>query len=72
MFLCGFISRSTRRLNWHWFWFESVSEDGATALGLIWEKLGIEPATPGSQGIALIHYNTAASRHRLPETKFAF
>ena len=29
------------------------------------EKLGIEPATPGLQGIALIHYNMAASRHRL-------
>ena len=26
------------------------------------------PATPGLQGIALIHYNTAVSRHRLPET----
>ena len=24
-------------------------------------KLGIEPATPGLQGIALIHYTTAAS-----------
>ena len=33
-----------------------------------WEKSRIEPATPGSQGIALIHYNTAASMHRLPET----
>ena len=27
------------------------------------EKPGIEPATPGLQGIALIHYNMAASRH---------
>ena len=28
------------------------------------------PATPGLQGIALIYYNTAVSRHRLcvPET----
>ena len=25
------------------------------------EKLGIEPATPGLQGIALIHYTTGAS-----------
>ena len=32
------------------------------------EKPVIEPATPGLQGIALIHYNTAVSRHRLPET----
>ena len=27
----------------------------------ILEKPGIEPATPGLQGIALIHYTTAAS-----------
>ena len=27
------------------------------------EKPGIEPATPGLQGIALIHYTTGASRH---------
>ena len=33
-----------------------------------WEKPGIKPATPGLQGIAHINYNTAASRHRLPET----
>ena len=26
-----------------------------------WEKPGIEPATPGLQGIALIHYTTGAS-----------
>ena len=26
------------------------------------EKLGIEPATPGLQGIALIHYTTGASQ----------
>ena len=26
------------------------------------EKPGIEPATPGLQGIALIHYTTGASR----------
>ena len=27
------------------------------------EKPGIEPATPGLQGIALIHYNKGASHH---------
>ena len=27
------------------------------------EKPGIEPATPGLQGIALIHYTTGASLH---------
>ena len=26
-----------------------------------WEKPGIEPATPGLQGLALIHYTTGAS-----------
>ena len=34
------------------------------------EARGIEPATPSLQGIALIHCNTAASRHRLLETQF--
>ena len=28
------------------------------------EKPGIEPATPGLQGIALIHYTTGASLHQ--------
>ena len=32
--------------------------------GFFMEKPGIEPATPGLQGIALIHYTTGAS---LPE-----
>ena len=31
------------------------------------EKRGIKPVTPGLQGIALIHYNVAASMHRLLE-----
>ena len=29
----------------------------------VFEKPGIEPATPGLQGIALIHYTTAASKN---------
>ena len=29
--------------------------------GVLMEKPGIEPATPGLQGIALIHYTTVAS-----------
>ena len=33
---------------------------GSTESGFM-EKLGIEPATPGLQGIALIHYTTGAS-----------
>ena len=28
---CGSLSRNSRRLNRQWFWFQSVSEDGATA-----------------------------------------
>ena len=31
--------------------------EGSTESGFM-EKPGIEPATPGLQGIALIHYNT--------------
>ena len=34
--------------------------EGSTKSGFM-EKLGIEPATPGLQGIALIHYTTGAS-----------
>ena len=33
---------------------------GSTESGFM-EKPGIEPATPGLQGIALIHYTTGAS-----------
>ena len=35
-----------------------------------WEKPGIEPATPGLQGIALIHYTTGA--YRIIAFKFEF
>ena len=31
-------------------------------MGFFLEKPGIEPATPGLQGIALIHYTTGASQ----------
>ena len=34
--------------------------EGSTESGFM-EKPGIEPATPGLQGIALIHYTTRAS-----------
>ena len=33
------------------------------------EKPGIEPATPGLQGIALIHYTTGASRWKTPNVR---
>ena len=36
--------------------------EGSTESGFM-EKPGIEPATPGLQGIALIHYTTGASHH---------
>ena len=35
--------------------------EGSTESGFM-EKPGIEPATPGLQGIALIHYTTEASQ----------
>ena len=34
--------------------------EGSTESGFM-EKPGIEPATPGLQGIALIHYTTGAT-----------
>ena len=34
-------------------------------LGFFMEKPGIEPATPGLQGIALIHYTTGASLNQV-------
>ena len=40
-------------------WEQGYSE-GSTESGFM-EKQGIEPATPGLQGIALIHYTTGAS-----------
>ena len=35
--------------------------EGSTESGFV-EKPGIKPATPGLQGIALIHYTTGASQ----------
>ena len=46
-----------------WFklcWFYNGNTQRLTESGFM-EKPGIEPATPGLQGIALIHYTTAAS-----------
>ena len=55
--LCFFFllyDRSTRRLTESGFmWFYGFME-----------KPGIEPATPGLQGIALIHYTTGASVYK--------
>ena len=50
-----------------WFkivcWFYVVNTQRLTESGFM-EEPGIEPATPGLQGIALIHYTTAASLHQ--------
>ena len=43
-----------------WIGFITGTPEGSTESGFM-EKPGIEPATPGLQGIALIHYTTAAS-----------
>ena len=43
--------------------------EGSTESGFM-EKPGIEPATPGLQGIALIHYTTGASRFRKLKKNF--
>ena len=48
-----------------WFkivcWFKVGNTQRLTESGFM-EKPGIEPATPGLQGIALIHYTTGASQ----------
>ena len=41
-------------------YYMTGTPEGSTESGFM-EKPGIEPATPGLQGIALIHYTTAAS-----------
>ena len=42
-------------------YYMTGTPEGSTESGFM-EKPGIEPATPGLQGIALIHYTTGASR----------
>ena len=41
-------------------YYMTGTPEGSTESGFM-EKPGIEPATPGLQGIALIHYTTRAS-----------
>ena len=43
------------------FIYMTGTTEGSTESGFM-EELGIEPATPGLQGIALIHYTTGASQ----------
>ena len=49
-------------------YYMTGTPEGSTESGFM-EKPGIEPATPGLQGIALIHYTTGAS---LPKTFCGF
>ena len=42
------------------FYYMTGTPEGSTESGFM-GKPGFEPATPGLQGIALIHYTTAAS-----------
>ena len=44
------------------FYYISGTPEGSTESGFM-EKPGIEPATPGLQGIALIHYTTYPLHH---------
>ena len=43
-------------------YYMTGTPEGSTKSGFM-EKPGIEPATPGLQGIGLIHYTTTASQH---------
>ena len=45
-------------------YYMTGTPEGSTESGFM-EKPGIEPATPGLQGIALIHYTTGASLTRI-------
>ena len=47
-------------------YYMTATPEGSTESGFM-EKPGIEPATPGLQGIALIHYTTGASWHLVYE-----
>ena len=45
-------------------YYMTGTPEGSTESGFM-EKPGIEPATPGLQGIALIHYTTGASQQHV-------
>ena len=63
-FLCGFsMGRNqywARRVYDLCVYYMTGTPEGSTESGFT-EKPGIEPATPGLQGMALIHYTTGAS-----------
>ena len=50
-------------------YYMTGTPEGSNESGFM-EKLGIEPATPGLQGIALIHYTTGASLKCKRKTQF--
>ena len=50
-------------------YYMTGTPEGSTESGFM-EKPEIEPATPGLQGIALIHYTTGAWFHRPWEVKY--
>ena len=62
--------------NQYWAWrvydlciyYMTGTPEGSTESGFM-EKPGIEPATPGLQGIAFIHYTTGASHGADPYDK---
>ena len=52
-------------------YYMTGTPEGSTESGFM-AKPGIEPATPGLQGIALIHYTTGASFHSVVIEKGIF
>ena len=60
---CGFSMGSNQywagRVHEMCIYYMTGTPEGSTESGFM-EKPGIEPATPGLQGIALIHYTTGA------------
>ena len=52
-------------------YYMTGTPEGSTESGFM-EKPGIEPATPGLQGIALIHFTTGASKVVLKKLFVAF
>ena len=49
-------------------YYMTGTPEGSTESGFM-GKPGIQPATPGLQGIALIHYTTGASLHKKKKKK---
>ena len=52
-------------------YYMTGTPEGSTESGFM-EKPGFEPATPGLQGIALIHYTTGTSQYMLNKNSLFF